>query len=99
MVYQVIAGRRRDISVRYTLTGADRVGFAVGAYDPSQPLVIDPALGYSTYLGGSGYDAGYGVAVDRAGNTYVTGATTSANFPTAGTPGQDAYSGGDDAFA
>jgi len=57
------------------------------------------ALVYSTYLGGSGTDAGYGIAVDSAGDAYVTGSTTSANFPTT----TDAYattnSGGADAFA
>ena len=41
------------------------------------------ALVYSTYLGGSGKDAGYAVAVDSSGNAYLTGATTSSNFPTA----------------
>jgi len=96
VVYQVVDGRRRDIGARYALTGTDRVGFDVGAYDPSQPLIIDPVLGYSTYLGGSGYDAGYGVTVDGAGAAYVTGSTDSANFPTAG--GQGAYGGDEDAF-
>ena len=41
------------------------------------------ALVYSTYLGGSGDDAGNGIAVDAAGNAYVTGRTASTNFPTA----------------
>jgi hypothetical protein len=62
---------------------ASEFGFALGAYDPALPLVIDPVLAWSTYLGGSGLDAGPAIAVDAAGNTYVTGNTTSINFPTA----------------
>jgi hypothetical protein len=53
----------------------------VAGYDPQKPLVIDPVLSYSTYLGGSGFDYGSGVAVDSAGNAYVTGYTNSADFP------------------
>ncbi len=56
VVYQQINGRRRTVSGKFVLTGKRRVGFQVAAYDRSQPLVIDPALVYSTYLGGSGYD-------------------------------------------
>src|SRR5439155_688850 len=56
------------------------------------------ALVYSTYLGGSGTDLGNGIAVDAAGNAYVTGRTTSSNFPTAN-PLQGAIGGGGlDAF-
>src|SRR5262249_48103130 len=76
-----------------------QVSFQVGAYDHSRPLVIDPlVLGYSTYLGGSAADQGFGIAVDGAGNTYVTGTTLSTNFPV--TPGavQLAKNGGEDAF-
>jgi hypothetical protein len=62
---------------------------------------IDPsgsALGYSTYLGGSGDDYGYGIAVDGGGNAYVTGYTSSTNFPTMN-PLQPTYGGGEyDAF-
>jgi Beta-propeller repeat len=83
-VYQTIAGARREIQGRYQLRGENRVGFEVGQYDASQPLVIDPVLSYSTYLGGSGFDGaeeGGGIAVDSLGNAYVTGYTASTNFP------------------
>ena len=57
------------------------------------------ALVYATYLGGSGDDSGFGIAVDAAGQAYVTGATTSLDFPIAGNPFQPLYGGGDfDAF-
>ena len=56
------------------------------------------ALIYSTYLGGNSSDLGFGIAVDAAGNAYVTGYTVSANFPTAGTPSQPANAGGVNAF-
>jgi hypothetical protein len=54
------------------------------------------ALVYSTYLGGSGGDAGSGLDLDASGNAYVTGFLTSADFPT--TPGafQENFGGGDD---
>jgi uncharacterized protein (TIGR03437 family) len=55
------------------------------------------ALVYSTYLGGSGEDAGYCLVVDGAGSAYVTGYTTSADFPTLSAY-QSAYKGGRDAF-
>jgi hypothetical protein len=58
------------------------VGFRVGSYDTSQPLYIDPVLDYSSYLGGSGDDAGTGIAVDASGNSYITGYTLSTDFPT-----------------
>ena len=78
------------------LKGTDRVGFDIGAYDASLPLVIDPVLDYSTYLGGSDDDVGVGVAVDAAGHAYVTGYTLSANFPV--TPGAYQTSFGGDPY-
>jgi hypothetical protein len=72
VIYQQIDGIRREVEGGYALKGANRVGFEVAAYDASQPLVIDPTLVYSTYLGGSGDDPGLGIAVDAGGNAYTT---------------------------
>jgi hypothetical protein len=98
VVYQEIVGVRQAIAGSYVLRSEAEVGFAVAQYDASQPLVIDPALVYSTYLGGSGFDEGFRIAVDSGGNAYVTGSTSSTNFPTAGGPYQAASGGGTDAF-
>jgi hypothetical protein len=96
-VYQEVDGARRIVSGRYALQGDDQVGFAVAAYDASRPLIIDPVLAYSTYLGGSGTDSASRIAVDGAGNAYVTGQTSSVDFPAEG-PSPDgplqAYFGG-----
>ena len=76
-----------------------QVAFQIASYDASQPLIIDPVLSWATYLGGSGFDQGYGIAVDAAGNAYVTGLTGSSDFPgTAGSPIQSTHGGDHDVF-
>ncbi len=80
LVYQEIGGSRQAMTANYVVDG-DRVRFKVGSYDHERPLVIDPVFDYGTYLGGSGGEWGYAVATDNAGNAYITGHTTSANFP------------------
>ena len=82
IVYQEGNSNRREISGGYTLTSDHDVRFEVGAYDHSKPLILDPALDYSTYLGGSLSDFGGGIAVDSNGNAYVGGQTMSTDFPT-----------------
>ncbi len=79
------------------MKGERRVGFQVAAYDQTRPLVIDPVLVYSTYLGGLGEDNGSGIAVDATG-IYVTGLTVSPDFPTAGSPYQGGQVADYDAF-
>ncbi|MET0624645.1 MAG: SBBP repeat-containing protein [Pyrinomonadaceae bacterium] len=96
-VYQEVAGARREVEGGYALGADGSVGFALGEYDRSLPLVIDPVLVYSTYLGGSGGDQGWGVAVDSTGQAYLAGFTTSTNFPTANAL-QAANGGFQDAF-
>ena len=81
---QEVDGGRRPVEGGYVLDGA-RVRFWVAAWDASRPLVIDPVLGYSTYLGGTSTDLGFGVVLDQAGNAYITGSTISSDFPV--TPG------------
>jgi hypothetical protein len=98
VVYQEGRAGRTAVAGRYVLQGDGRVGFALGAYDHSRPLVIDPTLVYSTYLGGNGDDSGNGIAVDAAGNAYITGSTTSSNFPTTTGAFQTTNHGGEDAF-
>jgi len=83
LVYQELAGEQKTVESSYVLASTNRIGFQLGEYDHSQPLVIDPVLSYSTYLGGSASDSGQGIAVDGSGNAYVTGSTSSANFPAA----------------
>jgi hypothetical protein len=87
--YQQDAAGRRGVAAHFRLKtlpkGQVGVSFALGHYDSAHPLVIDPVLLYSTYLGGSGGDYGSAVMVDGNGDAYVVGYTGSADFPT--TPG------------
>jgi len=83
-IYQMTAGspaRRKNIAGGYALKARGHVGFQVGDYDRNLPLIVDPVLSYSSYLGGNGYDAGTAIAVDASGDAYVTGFTRSPNFP------------------
>jgi Beta-propeller repeat len=85
VAYQEVAGRRVPVASRFVLEGR-QYGFAVGAsYRRDRELIIDPGFAYSTLLGGASDEDGTGIAVDSAGNAYLTGFTQSPNFPT--TPG------------
>jgi hypothetical protein len=113
LAYQEIDGIRKEIPSGYAIKRTPNsalqtpnsavVGFTVGDYDRSQPLVIDPVIVFSTYLGGSAGDdifnieAGFGIAVDAGGNIYVGGVTPSGDFPTLA-PHQAAPAGNYDAF-
>ena len=96
IVYQIIDGGKRIVDARYAIAGG-KVRFRLGKYDHSQTLVIDPVFTYLTYLGGSGADqiggsqvvggtgnpSSQALAIDSAGDVYVTGMTESVDFPVA----------------
>ena len=75
------------VNGRYAIQSADQgvLGFATGEGSDSRPSMIGAGVDFSTFVGGTGSDAGRGIDVDAAGNIYVTGQTASANYPT--TPG------------
>ncbi|HJP92353.1 MAG TPA: SBBP repeat-containing protein [Pyrinomonadaceae bacterium] len=81
VVYQQIDDARRIIPASYLIKGKKQIAFQIANYDRSKPLVIDPSLAFSTYVGGSGMDRGDGIAIDSAGNAYITGDTFSTDFP------------------
>ena len=78
--WQEINGQRVPVATRYAIADDGTIGFALSNYDPTWPLMIDPTLVYSTYLGGTDMDEGNDIAVDSAGNVYVTGSTHASDF-------------------
>jgi len=93
VVYQEIAGRRVAREGQFKILenpAPNTYGFEVASYDPRYPLVIDPTLEYATYLGGSFWDVGCGIAVDAVGCAYVTGYTYSI-YPPADPPSNADY--------
>jgi hypothetical protein len=99
VVYQERGGERQPVAGRYVLLSPRQAGFVLGRYDRSRPLVIDPVLAYSTYLGGSDDDLPRDIAVDSVGNAYVTGMTWSLTFPGVDAGSLQPYNAGfNDAF-
>ena len=96
VIYQDVDGVRKKIDGGYRVTGADIVSFRIGDYDRSQPLIIDPVLVFSSYLGGSKVDIGWSIALDPAGNIYIAGETLSKLVTT--NAFQSAYQGGSRGF-
>ncbi|MCA9954570.1 MAG: SBBP repeat-containing protein [Anaerolineales bacterium] len=83
IAYQIVNGQQQTVPAAFQLED-NTVRFALGSYDPTLPLVIDPTLIYSSYLGGNSTDSAKDVAVDANGNIYVTGYTYSTSFPGGG---------------
>jgi uncharacterized protein (TIGR03437 family) len=98
VVYQNVGGEKKIVEAGYAIAG-NKVRFHLGKYDQSQTLVIDPVFTYLTYLGGSSVDyigdgasittvgqtksPSHALAIDSAGDVYVTGETLSNDFPVA----------------
>jgi len=109
VAYQSGAEGREFVEARYQLSDSGAIRFVLGEYDRDRPLVIDPVIDYSTYLGGAKtstngipQEDAYGVAVDAAGNAYLTGFTSAIDFPMQGAPFDNTCGGctasGGDAF-
>jgi len=94
VIYQMVGGSHRKINGGYVAVDAQTVAFTVSGYNRNLPLVIDPILSYSTFLGGNGGDTGFAVKVDTNGFVYVAGETLSTQLPV--TPGayQKSFGGG-----
>lgn len=85
VAWQDLPGGRVPVTASFSL--ADGVaGFSLGAYDPAQPLVIDPTLTLGSYLGGGSTDYARGIAVDGQGSIYVVGDFFSSDFLGGSTP-------------
>jgi hypothetical protein len=85
VLYQERPGRRVPIRGGYRVLSTNEIGFWATGYDPSLPLIVDPGMMWSTFVGGAAADYLYAVASDGGGNIYVTGYTNSTDYPT--TPG------------
>ena len=81
IVYQEGDGARTVIPGAYELLGNTLIGFRLGAYDRERPLIIDPVLAYSTYLGAASEESGRDIVVDAGGNAYIVGARPSIRGP------------------
>jgi hypothetical protein len=79
--YQESGNERREVACRFVLRQSGAVGFELGEYDLARPLIIDPLV-YSTFIGGTLGDEGYGIALDASGNMYIVGSSLSLNYPT-----------------
>jgi len=97
VAYQESGGVRHPVRASYRLFPGNTVGFDLGDYDPARPLVIDPVISYSTYMGGTAMSAITALAVDAAGDLYAAGWTEAIDFPVSNAI-QAVNRGGVDAF-
>lgn len=97
VLYQLIAGKRIQVTGGFEKLPGGSIGFRTGPYDRTQPLVVDPSILFSGYFGGSAEDTITAVAIDAMSNVVVAGWTESTDLPVSG-GAQMKYGGGVDAF-
>jgi beta-propeller repeat-containing protein len=78
--FQTLVGPRQPVPCWYRIESDHEASIEIGSYDHTAPLLIDPVLNFSTYLGGNGFDAIYAATTDAAGNLYITGETGSTSI-------------------
>ncbi|HTC63549.1 MAG TPA: hypothetical protein VK709_11955, partial [Candidatus Saccharimonadales bacterium] len=91
LIYQGEGASRSEVRGKFVLSAKNQVRFELGPYNHAEKLVIDPAIDYATFLGGTGIEISTALAVDSstpgAPKIYATGATSNiATFPEVGTP-------------
>jgi hypothetical protein len=79
VAYQQAGNDRHYVEAAFDLSGEREIGFRLGDYDHSRPLIIDPVIQYKTYLGSEGADSGNAVLTDADGNRYIAGNTAIAD--------------------
>lgn len=92
------SGELRPVASRFRLLGASKFGVEAEGRDLARPLLVDPGLEYSTFVGGTSFESGFALAVDGQGNAYTTGYTSSNNFPTTAGAFDTSYAGNYDAY-
>ena len=97
VAFQPTDGSDRLVRAEFVLSANHEVSFRIGNFDPSLSLTIDPVLSYASFLGGSGADTAYAIALDSQHNFYVSGETASSDFPISGAV-QGSNGGTNDAF-
>ena len=97
VAWQPSSGDLLPVQAEFVLLGGSTVGFRLGDYQRSLPLVIDPAISFSTFIAGTRTDLATGVALDAAGNAWVTGYSDSPDLPVTSAI-QRSSAGSNDAF-
>jgi uncharacterized protein (TIGR03437 family) len=80
--YQIVGGKKQPVDAAYWIDARNRVHFRTGVYNRNRALTIDPEIVFEQTFGGSGVTLATGLARDSQGNLYVTGNTSSVDFPT-----------------
>ena len=75
-----LQGESGEVTCSFQTLDSNTIGFNLGTYEKSQELIIDPFLNFSTYIGGTGDDYAWGLAIEN-GYIYITGQTLSTDFP------------------
>lgn len=98
VAFQELDGVKTQVACSFCIKDEMTVGFEIGSYSAAAPLYIDPAVSYTTYLGGSAADSINGISVGLTGTAYFVGQTASANFPIVAGAYQAALAGTANAF-
>ena len=71
VIYQEVNGARQAVAGEYVMQADQQIGFAVGAYDATKPLVIDPIISWASYVGGQSSASAATITADKSGNVYL----------------------------